>query len=67
MTVAYSAANTLPDPGPCTPKAHCFARRRAICECGGATRQGSLAGWKVASRLTSDEIMAALGVTRGIR
>ncbi len=64
MTIAYSAANTLPDPGPCSTKAHCFARTRAVCECGGSTRQGSVVGWMVASRLTGDEIMAALGVTK---
>lgn len=54
------------DPGPCTPMAHCWASGSAICQCGEATREGNCLGWRVASRLTDEQIRDAVaGVVLG--
>jgi hypothetical protein len=56
------------DPGPCTPTAHCWARGSAVCQCGRSTRDGDCHGWKVASRLTDEQIHDAItGKPRDMR
>ncbi len=50
----------VPEPGPCTAMAHCWNSGAAVCNCGGATRDGDCRGWRVASRLTDAEIVDRL-------
>lgn len=58
--MTFSAADRLPDPGPCTPMAHHWKRGRSICNCGDVSRNGERFGWRVASRLTDQQIRARL-------
>ena len=50
----------VPDPGPCTRMAHCWASGSAVCQCGQATRDGDCRSWKVASRLPDAQIREAV-------
>lgn len=55
------AAARLPDPGPCTAKAHHWNRGHFFCNCTvQETRDGDCTGWKVASRLSDAEIAALI-------
>lgn len=56
MMTTSSTADRVPDPGPCTNRAHCFNRGARVCNCGDATRAGVCSGWAVRSRLSGVEI-----------
>lgn len=60
-TTNIGASARLPDPGPCTDKAHHWNRGNAACNCGGAARS-RCSGWAVKSKLSDAEIAALCGV-----
>jgi hypothetical protein len=52
------------DPGSCTLLAHSWVSGSATCRCGEAIRDGDCRGWRVASRLTGDQIYEAVTGTK---
>jgi hypothetical protein len=47
----------------CVPGAHVWARLSAVCRCGEVLRGGVLSAWRLALRMTDDDIVAAASGT----